>query len=621
MPPVVDPRRQKRYSHLRQQGWSRKAAAEEAGVSYSWAIKFDKGHWNSGDGYRKAREERSIPAPVPPERLGDNARRALGDFEFFRRHYLGHISTPWQVETAYRLIELLESPQKEWVVENCPPGVGKSTLITDLGTWVTCRNRGLRGLMGSRKALNGRRQVLRVRRNLERTRPYKPPSEDVEKGLACDAKSTLAADFGYFKPITHADVWRAEEFVVAQFDDEPIEEKEPTWSSYGRDSGVLGNRFDLIFWDDLVDRTNTRTFEVQHDLEEWWDEEAENRLEPGGLLVLLGQRMHANDLYHFCLGKMKGDDEGEATDERQYQRIVYKAHDEKRCVDNHKPSQARAWPDGCLLDPYRLPWRELNAIRKNKPQRYAVLYQQEEGDPATMFVKDEWLKGGIDPENQTLVPGCHDDRDVLQLPRGLTGDLLSIATVDPSPTKMWAIQWWIYAPHAFHQVFLMDLENRAMPANHLLDWNANEQAHYGLMEEWQARSVEMDLKITHWIVEINAAQRFLLAYDHVRRWMSKWGTAILPHSTGVQKLDPDLGVDMIRDHYRFGRVRLPYKAYSEGRQKTLKLEEQLKNYGNMRMDDQVMANWFLFANLPNIWTPAGTSQSSEWRPTWINKVA
>jgi hypothetical protein len=116
--------------------------------------------------------------------------------------------------------------------------------------------------------------------------PAKAPTELIEKGLAVDAQASLAQHYGMFKPATHGDVWRADEFVVAQFDDIPIEEKEPTWSSYGLDSGVLSNRFNLIFWDDLIDRRTNRTAESRADLVAKWDEELENRLEPGGLLAI-----------------------------------------------------------------------------------------------------------------------------------------------------------------------------------------------------------------------------------------------------------------------------------------------------------------------------------------------
>ena len=58
-----------------------------------------------------------------------------------------------------------------------------------------------------------------------------------------------------------------------------------------RHSGFLGGRFDLVIWDDLVDRKNTKTVEAKENLRTWWDSEAETRLEPRGLLLVQGQRI------------------------------------------------------------------------------------------------------------------------------------------------------------------------------------------------------------------------------------------------------------------------------------------------------------------------------------------
>ena len=42
--------------------------------------------------------------------------------------------------------------------------------------------------------------------------------------------------------------------------------------------------------------------------------------------------------------------------------------------------------------------------------------------------------------------------------------------------------------------------------------------HTGILPDWIARSEEMMYPVSHVVVEVNAAQRFLLAHDFVRRW-------------------------------------------------------------------------------------------------------
>lgn len=93
--PRITPEQQKQFVRLRQQGWDRVNAARQIGASESLAIRFEKGHENSGDGYRLAKLEKEIDGARSFDDLSPEARRAVDDFEFFRRRYLGHVSTPW----------------------------------------------------------------------------------------------------------------------------------------------------------------------------------------------------------------------------------------------------------------------------------------------------------------------------------------------------------------------------------------------------------------------------------------------------------------------------------------------------------------------------------------------
>jgi hypothetical protein len=320
----------------------------------------------------------------------------------------------------------------------------------------------------------------------------------------------------------------------------------------------------------------------------------------------------------------EGDDELEGTLTPVYRHIVYKAHYEDRCQGRHG-LDAPPYPEGCLLDPKRGRWsgpNGLRAISMTKPRNFRLSYQQEDVEADDVLVPELWIAGGTDPESGELLPGCWDNRrELCQLPEGLVGPLLSIATVDPSPTKMWALQWWVYAPNAADQSFLMDLERRAMPANELLDWNANDGQFYGLMEEWQLRSVELGLPITTWIVEVNAAQRFLLAYDHVRRWVASRSTSIVPHTTSARKLDEDKGPWIIRDHFRYGRVRLPGSNSvrpAMARLKSMKLVDEVTRYPNPGItDDQVYACWFYFTKIPTIAAGLKRQIRTQRRPSWM----
>ena len=91
-------------------------------------------------------------------------------------------------------------------------------------------------------------------------------------------------------------------------------------------------------------------------------------------------------------------------------------------------------------------------------------------------------------------------------------------TVDPSPTRFWAIEWWVYQPSTEFR-WLMDLERTPMEAGEFFDFNPATRQFTGLLDEWVNTSRELGLPITH-VVEDNAAQRFLLQYDMVHQWMA-----------------------------------------------------------------------------------------------------
>lgn len=556
--------------------------------------------------------------------LSPSALKGLSDFGFFCRHYFGHVSTPWRVEAANVLLEAYRSPEREFVVLNCPSGVGKSTLKHDLAAWITCHDRAVRGLFGGDIQANADRDLRRLRSTFERTSPIRARPALLALGLEVDSVSSLTLEYGRFKPLVPK-VWREQEFLVEQPESESTVEKEATWSSFGRDTGVLGNRYGVIFWDDLVTKKNIKTIESTKLLRDDWDGEFESRLEPGGLMVLIGQRMAPDDLYRHCLDKMTEDfgedDEGNEIVIRErptFRHIVFKAHYEDRCLQGAKGSHrkdAKPYPEGCLLEPMRLPWVDLNRIRKGQEHKYRLMYQQEDYDPSGMLVDPVWITGGKTEEG--IFPGCIDppSRRLRTLPEGIRGPLYSIACIDPSAENFWGATWWIYAQPSELR-FLFDLFNERMSADKLLDWSADTEKFGGLMESWQNDSRELGYPITHWIIEQNAAQRWLFQFDHFRRWVRHHGVSVVPHTTGAQKLDPDYGVQMLGPLYKWGRVRLPDSPAI----RPLTTEVTRWSVERKTRDDLVMSQWFLEAHLPAIIRPSTPRRATHaWRPSWMLK--
>ena len=576
-------------------------------------------------------EASNLPPVIPDDRLCEEAKRGLVDFDFFRKYYLGRVPSPWQVDAAYKIVELLESEDKEHLVVNVAPGAGKSTLFHDVAVWCIVRNRGIRVLYGSISLNLAKMYSRRIRETLERPVPIQPDPELVRKGLAINAEGCLAVDYGRFKPTDKSALWRAEEFIVEQQTQSGLDNKEPTVRAYGFDSEFIGHRADLVLFDDVASPENAKESTARDRLLERWDSMAEARVDPGGLIAVIGQRLGSGDLYAYCLSKETFEDTDEDYDGtditdttdlkepvriKKYKHLKYKAYyDELDTGPTSRKKFSLPWPDGPLLDPYRLSWKDLSFIKHSTPNKFKVVYQQEDIDMSNTLIDRVWATGGLGTDG-VLYPGCIDnDRLPGYIPEGLSHPVISIASVDPSPTQFWAIEWWIYQPET-NLRYLVDLERRKLNAEELLGYNVATGEYSGVMEEWQERSEHMGYPISHWIVEINAAQRFLLAHDFVRRWQAMNQVNVVPHTTSRNKLDESLGVEaLLPPLWRSGSVRLPSMR---GNWKTLSIVDEMcawtrdKKHGT----DTVMAHWFAELHMPELVAPQAPPR--QWRPSWLN---
>jgi hypothetical protein len=565
----------------------------------------------------------ALADPLPRHLLCPEAARALSDFGYFRRRYLGRGRSPWQEEAGQRAVEWLASPETEFVVVNAPPSAGKSTLFThDLVLWLICRDRRIRIMLGSRTYGQAIKYSRRVRRTLVSMVPYRPTERARIEDGAVDALACLGDDFGRFRPAARGEAFQAGGFTVAQLAGEEVSDKEFTVTAFGFDADYLGQRPDVAIWDDLVDLKNIRNAEQRDDIRELWDNIAEPRVEPPGLLLLQGQRLRHDDLYRHNIDKVAiriDDDDPTLAEELgpKYRHVVYPAHREDICQGAHKrTSPALGEPGGCLLDPRRLHWGALRTLETEQPDTYRVVYQQEDLDPTSQLVARHWVQGGTGPDG-VLYRGCWDDtRSLWTLPPGVAGPLHMLASVDPSIANWWAIQVWAYYPQS-EQRFLVAIERRRMTAPEFLEQQAD-GTYTGLLPEFQSRSVDMGAPIRTWVIEVNVAQKWLLQYRHATEWATKVGINFKPHTTGIYKTDADRGIPMVKPLWRTGRIRLPGNQFDGSRQQAELLVKEITRWPHSVTDDQVMAHWQLEHNLAALTPRRSTKQTKPHRPSWLS---
>lgn len=645
-----------RFWEARAAGISIKEACKIAGIHYNTGQKWDAKRrkleveqkvadfavktavYKVNRGAKQLEELRSdldqaadLPPVIPYARLSERAKRGWDDFDYFRRVYLGRVPSPWQVEAAYKIAQYLESEEKEFLVLNCPPGAGKSTLFHDVAVWCIVRNRGIRVLYGSISQTLAKMYSRRIRETLERPTRLIVDPELVRKGLAVDAEGCLAQDYGRFKPTASGSLWRAEEFIVEQEGFRALDNKEPTVSAYGIDSEFIGHRADLCLFDDVASPENAKESVARDRLLERWDSMAEARCDPGGLVAVIGQRLGPGDLYAHCLNKVTYDDiddfEGSGDDatveehlhdpvkKQKYHHITYKAYYEE--LDDGPKSRRKdspAWPNGPLLDPVRLPWKDLSFIRHNQPTKFRVVYQQENIDTDYQLVERTMLTGGLGNDG-VLYEGCIDrDRQPGMLRRDLAQPWVSVISVDPSPSNFWGVIWTVVQPDLglYHVV---DLERIKLTAEDLLGYDLSTGRYHGILEDWVNRSDDLGYPVSHIVVEVNAAQRFLLAHDFVRRWSALRQVLIVPHQTHRNKIDENLGVEaLIPPAVRSGSIRLPTLTANW---KTLALIDELTTWtkDKKRGTDLTMSLWFMLLHAPKLAEPKLPPRM--WRPSFV----
>jgi hypothetical protein len=488
-----------------------------------------------------------------------------------------------------------------------PPGAGKSTLFThDIVCWLVARDRTIRILLGSRTQRQANLYLTRAKRTLERDTPLMADPELVLRGHAHDAIATMSGDYGEFKPEARTEAWRGESLVVRQPSGQALDDKEATITAFGQDSGSLGWRGDLVIWDDLVDQRNTRTAEGMDKLVEFWTDVAENRIEPGGLIVLQGQRLAPGDLYRFCLDMERLDGT------KKYRHISYPAHHENKCEGDHGPD-AKAWPEGCLLDPWRLPWDMLSTIAETRPSSYLLTYQQDDTTVVGGMCETAWLAGGQDSTGW-IAPGCRDeDTGLAHIDDDMRANGWSFITVDPSPDNLWGIGWWGWNP-ATQRLHLLDLFNGTLSSHGFLGLDDDNKP-MGILEDWRKRSVSLGFPANHVVVEVNAAQKWLLSQPHVQKWQSSNGITVLPHQTTSNKNDPDYGIDSLSNWFRNGWIRLP-AATREAREKIALLESEALRYPLAPTTDLLMMTWFATLTVTRQYAPVKgpRHRTTAWSP-------
>jgi hypothetical protein len=606
----ITPAQRARFFRLLERGMNGPEASAQVGISRQSGWRLMRGldaMYPMAKGIAESeRRDENQPDPKPFTELSTDAQAALTDFNTFGRLFLARREVPWRAQASLRVVDALQDrSERSYLVLSCPPGSGKTTLMADLCLWLIAgfgsgdpqRGRAVRIMIGAFGLSVSKHMVGRLRRVLESASHY----YDKTSGLT--APLSLVGEYGRFRPRQEGAAWRADELVVEQMVGTDVVEKEPTLQAASRESGFLGERVDLAVWDDLVTSANIRTPDARSDLATWFSMEAESRIEPGGALALVGQRMGPADLYRDRLDMTYTDDDD--VRHRKYQSVRFPAHHDDLCDANAGGSH-RQWDgvaDGCLLDALRLPWRELQAEQQANQRRYRLLYQQQDVDPAGALVDIAWIEGGTDHDGFES-PGCYDnDRALGEYPAGVSG-LVDFVSVDPSAGGFWGILHLAYQPETKATYLINGLRSSRFKAGDLLDFKQERGELDGIMQTWTTESVRVGHPIRCWLLESNSAFKTLTERDAYREWKRVHrNVGFLQHvTTGWNKNSVTIGVEgLLPSLFRQGLIRIPHKpANLDGLHFLRAFVKEATEYPESATNDLIMAFWMGMVNLPRI---------------------
>jgi hypothetical protein len=174
------------------------------------------------------------------------------------------------------MMEAIDDDTMKRVLILVPADHAKTTIARFSLTRKAVRDRNIRMMNIMNNATDAIQNLVAIERELE------------------DKKSLLYEDFGDLR----GDLWQTTQFNIAG---RTIKDKEPTLAAYGTGSNVFGHRSDFVLCDDLLNLENSGpqvTDETRRALHDWFFQGVLKVAGADGKVVVIGTVMDFRDLYH-----------------------------------------------------------------------------------------------------------------------------------------------------------------------------------------------------------------------------------------------------------------------------------------------------------------------------------
>lgn len=447
---------------------------------------------------------------------------------------------------------IYERGEPNYILINTPPEHAKSTTLSvNYPVWRLVRDPNVKIMLVSKTQDMAKDFLFAIKTRLNHPRyaglakAFGPPG-----GFRADAQ-----------------IWAADQIYLGSQRDSG--EKDPTIQAVGLGGQIYGTRSDLIVVDDAVVLSNAHEWEKQM---RWLQQEVLTRLGPSGILLIVGTRVDAVDLYRML---RHPDQYPSGVSPWTYlaQPAVLEYAESPEDWITLWPRSQEPWPGESDTpgDDGLFPHWDGKHLSKRRgllnPRTWALAYQQADVEEDAVF-------------DAAKVRACRSQRNPGMLSQehrvgGMNG-LYVIGSMDPAMVGDTGVLVYAVDRHA-RKRYVLDGRLRT-----------------GATPTWIRETIkELTEKygIHEWRIERNAFQQYLTQDPDILEWLGSRGVRLSEHYTGKNKWDPMFGVASMAVLFDLQLIDLPALSQSEPMKQ---LVEQLISWSpeTKAKTDMVMALWF-----------------------------